>query len=173
MPFDDAFEVPPAPARADRSFEDLYRDHALDVYRYALVLTRNVSEAEDVTAETFERGLRAWQRGRGPGTTPLPWLFTIARHLATDRWRHATRAIRHMVFESTRDADTSLVEGQIWLDALTHILPSRQREVVVLRYKQDLSDAEVGSLMGLTESGVRSLAARAIATLRKHPEVWQ
>lgn len=173
MGFEDAFEVTPIGAAADHSFETLYRDHTLDVFRYALVLTRNVSDAEDVTAETFERGLRAWQQGRGPGASPLPWLFTIARHVATDRWRHATRAVRHMMFESLKEADISWIEAQIWLDAMTQILPARQREVVVLRYRQDLSDAEIGSLMGLTESGVRSLAARAIATLRKHPEVWK
>jgi RNA polymerase sigma factor (sigma-70 family) len=59
----------------------------------------------------------------------------------------------------------------MWLDRLAAALPERQREVVFLRYRRDMSDAEIGEVMGLSESGVRSLAARAIAALRNHPEI--
>lgn len=64
-------------------------------------------------------------------------------------------------------------EALAWLDTLAHVLPSRQREALVLRYQGDLTDAEIGLVMGLSESGVRSLVARGIATLRNHPEVWE
>ena len=63
-------------------------------------------------------------------------------------------------------------EFWMWLDALARSLPARQREVLLLRYQRDLTDAEIGEVLGLSESGVRSLAARAIAALRRHPELW-
>jgi RNA polymerase sigma factor (sigma-70 family) len=173
MPDDHVHELTPLAARADQAFEALYREHAIDVFRYALILTSNTSDAEDVTSETFERGLHAWRDGRGPAGAGLPWLFTIARHLTTDRWRRAKREVRELVFHNLKEPDAASVEARIWLDAIVRVLPLRQRELVVLRYKRDLSDAEIGSLMALTESGVRSLAARAIATLRMHPEIWR
>jgi RNA polymerase sigma factor (sigma-70 family) len=64
-------------------------------------------------------------------------------------------------------------ETWLWLDAFARVLPERQREVILLRYHRDLSDADIGALMRLSPSGVRSLVARAIATLRSHPEVWR
>ena len=48
---------------ADRSFERLYRKHAGDVYRYALVVLRNQADAEDVTQTTFLNAFRAMEQG--------------------------------------------------------------------------------------------------------------
>ena len=62
-------------------------------------------------------------------------------------------------------------EFWIWLAQLAAALPERQRELIFLRYREDLTDAEIGTVMGLSESGVRSLAARAIQSLRDHPEL--
>ena len=54
---------------------------------------------------------------------------------------------------------------------MSRAIPDRQREVLVLRFRRDLSDEEIGEVMGLTASGVRSLVARAIQSLRNHPEL--
>ena len=51
---------------ADRSFERLYRKHAGDVYRYALVVLRNQADAEDVTQTTFLNAYRAMEKGERP-----------------------------------------------------------------------------------------------------------
>ena len=63
-------------------------------------------------------------------------------------------------------------EFWLWLDALAAVLPERQREVLFLRYQRDLDDEEIGEILGLSASGVRSLASRALAALRRHPELW-
>ena len=60
----------------------------------------------------------------------------------------------------------------MWLDALSQALPNRQRDVIFLRYQRDLTDAEIGEVLGLSASGVRTLASRALNGLRKHPELW-
>jgi RNA polymerase sigma factor (sigma-70 family) len=65
------------------------------------------------------------------------------------------------------------VESLDWLRSLTTVLTERQREVIVLRYYRDMPDSQVAGLLGLSESGVRSLASRAIAALKEHPELWQ
>jgi len=50
-------------------------------------------------------------------------------------------------------------------------LTPRQREVLLLRYQYDLADDQIGRILGLSEPGVRSLASRAVAALRHHPEL--
>lgn len=157
------------------SFEDVYRRHERDVVRYLTLMLRDPDEAQDAAAETFRRALEAWRDGRGPAGRPLPWLLTIARRLVVDRWRRS-RLLRWVSLAAIRrpavaagDVDTT--DFWLWLDALARALPDRQREVLVLRYRRDLTDAEIGEVMGLTASGVRSLAARAIQSLRDHPEL--
>jgi RNA polymerase sigma-70 factor (ECF subfamily) len=153
-------------------FDDLYRRYHVDVFRYAVVLTKSPDDAEDIASEAFARALFAWSRGREPEGPPLPWLLAIARNLATDRWRRARRAVQGIASRSSADG-TAQIESMVWLQAISNVLPPRQREVVALRYYRDLGDGEIAKIMGLTESGVRSLVSRAIATLRAHPEVWR
>jgi RNA polymerase sigma factor (sigma-70 family) len=153
-------------------FEEVYQRHSGDVFRYALVLTRDSDEANDVTSETFARALRAWRNGSEPDGPPLPWLLTVAHNIATDGWRRARRALSRAT-EPTAPSDTARLEAVLWLQSVSAILPARQREVIALRYHRELTDADIGAVMGLSESGVRSLVARAIETLRKHPEVWR
>jgi RNA polymerase sigma factor (sigma-70 family) len=153
-------------------FEDLYTRYYGDVFRYALVLTTHRDEADDVAAETFARAWRAWVKGQEPDGKPLPWLLVIARNISRDRWRRLSRLATHRLPSHAQDVHGE-VEVRLWLESVGRILPPRQREVVALRYYRDLRDSEIGLIMGLSESGVRSLVGRAIATLRKHPEVWQ
>jgi RNA polymerase sigma factor (sigma-70 family) len=63
--------------------------------------------------------------------------------------------------------------GSVEQDAMWRVLatlPDRQRAVVVLRYYLDLSDADIAAALGCRAGTVRSLAARAFAALRVHPE---
>jgi RNA polymerase sigma factor (sigma-70 family) len=152
-------------------FDEVYAAHYRDVFRYALALTRSLEEAEEVTADTFERALRGWST---VPDRPIAWLLVTARHIATDRWRRARRLAR--IALATRPAPaagegTSEADFRAWFDSLAAVLTTRQREVLVLRYQGDLADADIGSIMGLSESGVRSLIARALAVLRSHPEL--
>jgi RNA polymerase sigma-70 factor (ECF subfamily) len=157
-------------ARAD-AFERIYQAHYRDVYRYLLALTRSSADAEDVASETFERAYNAWQAVPDPA---LPWLLLTARRIATDRWRRARRyaAITLRIApHSTSDAGEGQTEFWLWFDAVSRLLTDRQREVLVLRYQRDLTDTDIAGIIGISESGVRSLAARALDALRSHPEL--
>jgi RNA polymerase sigma factor (sigma-70 family) len=70
------------------------------------------------------------------------------------------------------DANAAAREFWLWLDALSRALPTRQREVIFLRYQRDLTDAEIGEVLQISASGVRTLVSRALAALRRHPELW-
>ena len=163
------------------TFEQVYRDHFRDVYRYVLFMSHQRDDADDVVAEVFRRAFEAWRDGRGPAGRPLPWLLLVARRLLTDRWRRG-RLIRWVALTAADAvpvrsgvggaAPADATEFWMWLHALAEALPDRQREALLLRYQRDLTDAEIGEVLGLSESGVRSLVSRAVAALRRHPELW-
>lgn len=172
---------------ASETFEAIYEANFRAVYRYALLATRRSADAEDVVSDTFARALSAWTRGNGPHGRPLPWLLLICRRILTDRWRRQRLIgwlpmVRSGRPDSDGQAEASLDPGAddeafrvrefwLWMDSVTRVLPLRQREVLFLRYERDLDDADIGQVLGLTASGVRSLTARAIASLRRHPEL--
>jgi len=160
------------------TFEQVYRDHYRDVQRYVLLMVGRPDDVDDIVGDTFQRAFTAWRSGRGPAGRSLPWLLLIARRIVTDRWRRA-RLIRWLplggsaAFEPrAADSATDRSEFWLWLGQLARVLSERQREVVYLRYQRDLTDEEIGEILGLSASGVRSLLARAIAALRGHPELW-
>jgi RNA polymerase sigma factor (sigma-70 family) len=187
-------DVPPptmvaVESSANETFEALYEANFRAVYRYALLATRRSADAEDVVSDTFARALSAWTRGSGPAGRPLPWLLLICRRILADRWRRQ-RLINWLPMVRTgrpgsdgemqagpdlgADDDAFRVrEFWLWIDSVTKVLPQRQREVLFLRYERDLDDEDIGQVLGLTASGVRSLTARAIASLRRHPELLQ
>jgi RNA polymerase sigma-70 factor, ECF subfamily len=167
------FVVPVQSPTTARSLglERAYAMHYRDVYRYVLSLTRSVEDAEEITADAFERALRSWSE---VPDRPVAWLLLTARRIATDRWRRARRLARILLNgRSTRSEAMNSPDPDFdaWFAALGAVLTKRQREVLVLRYQRDLTDADIGSVMGLSESGVRSLVARALAVLRSHPEL--
>jgi RNA polymerase sigma-70 factor (ECF subfamily) len=164
---------------AVESFEALYRRRYRDVFRYALLMLRRVEDAEDVTAEAFQRAYSAWQAGRGPSGQALPWLLLITRRLVIDKVRRR-RLISWLPLgglnparEPAGEADTARTDFWLWFDSFARELPDRQREVLILRYQRDLDDQSIGEILGLSESGVRSLVARACETLRRNPEIWR
>jgi RNA polymerase sigma-70 factor (ECF subfamily) len=166
-------------AVAAESFEAVYRDHYRDVYRFVLLSLRRRDDADDVVSDTFDRAFAAWRSGHGPAGRALPWLLVIARRIVVDRWRR-DRLIQWLPFTTGRGshdpADSDDVGGRaefwLWLEQLARALPDRQREVVFLRYQRDLTDEEIGEILGLSASGVRTLVSRALAALRNHPELW-
>ncbi|HEX7430801.1 MAG TPA: sigma-70 family RNA polymerase sigma factor [Candidatus Limnocylindrales bacterium] len=164
---------------ADETFEALYRQRYRDVYRYSLLMLRRAEDAEDVTSEAFHRAYSAWQSGRGPAGQALPWLLLIARRLVIDKMRRR-RLISWLplgglspAHEPSDQADTDRTEFWLWFDRFARELPDRQREVLILRYYRDLDNEAIAEILGLSTSGVRSLVARACATLRRNPEIWR
>jgi RNA polymerase sigma-70 factor, ECF subfamily len=154
------------------TIERVYADHYRDVFRYVFGLTRSLDEAEEITADTFERAVRAWG-GQLPAR-PVAWLLLTARRIATDRWRRARHFARIVVRAGAQRADALAGLDSafgLWFDGLTTVLTARQREVLILRYQRDLTDEDIAAVMGLSPSGVRSLVARALAVLRSHPEL--
>src|SRR5438034_7411752 len=121
--------------RPDRSLERLYKKHAGDVYRYALVVLRNEADAEDVTQTTFMNAYRALERGEKP-RTPQNWLIAIAHNVCRQRFRQSQRRPNEVAFDE--DVAESVVHDDERISAedirraLGH-LAFNQRAALVMR----------------------------------------
>ncbi len=164
---------------SDRAFEEVYLAAWPRLCRYTWVLVRHHEDAEDIAAEAVRRAYSAWQNGRGPAGDPMPWLFLIARRIVIDRSR---RRIPGWLSLSGQGASSDRemraadpidgVEAAVWFNQLRDCMSSRQHEAIVLRYLFDLSDQQIGRIMGLSAAGVRTNLSRGVAALRKRPEVF-
>ena len=156
---------------ADRSFERLYRKHAGDVYRYALVVLRNQADAEDVTQTTFLNAYRAMEKGERP-RSPENWLIAIAHNVCRQRFRQSQRRPTEVVYEDEL-AETIVDEDAISAEdirrALGH-LAFNQRSALVMRELEGRSYQEIAEILGVTVSAVETLIFRARRALREQLE---
>src|SRR5580765_5552446 len=156
---------------ADRSFERLYRKHAGDVYRYALVVLRNQADAEDVTQTTFLNAYRAFEKGERP-QKPQNWLIAIAHNVCRQRFRQAQRRPAEVGYEEEL-AESVVEEDALSAEdiqrALGH-LAFNQRAALVMRELEGRSYAEIAEILGISVSAVETLIFRARRALREQLE---
>ncbi len=135
--------------------------------RLAYVLCGDAAEAEDLVADAYAR---AWPRlARGKVDDPLAYLRRSVVN-ATKSWkRHRfvvrREELRHRVAPDEMDA-TATVDDRDELVAALGTLPLAQRQVVALRYLEDLSEQDTARALGVPVGTVKSRATRALEALR-------
>jgi RNA polymerase sigma-70 factor (ECF subfamily) len=158
--------------RSDRAFERLYKRHVGDVYRYALAVMRNPSDAEDVTQTTFLNAYRAYvEKGSRP-EKPQNWLIAIAHNVCRQRFRQSARRPAEVSFEddiADTIADDDAPSGEDIRRALSH-LAFNQRAALVMRELEGRSYAEIGEILEVSTSAVETLIFRARRALREQLE---
>lgn len=157
--------MPPPPASCgDPTFDDAFDDLAAVAYRVAFRLTGSRSEAEDIAQEALARTFSRWRRVRHHAE---PWVARVAANLALDSLRRARRRpTGELVAEPAAPAGRVSAAERLELVRLLGQLPRRQREVVVLRYLADLSEADTARELGTSVGTVKTHASRGIAALR-------
>jgi RNA polymerase sigma factor (sigma-70 family) len=151
---------------ASRTLDDLYRRHGPEVYRYALAVLGNHSDAEDVTQTTFLNAYRALEQGVRP-RKPANWLLTIASNAIKQRFRQEQARPRQV--ELDRDVPAAGAEdvgptvGEL-LTALSKI-PPQQRQAIVLREFEGRTYKEIAEILGVTTSALETLLFRARRSL--------
>jgi len=144
------------------------------LYRYAYRFVDGPEAAQDIASETLRRFLEALRGGRGPETHLAAWLYRVAHNLAIDAYRRAPPGGEVPLdpeFNQAGDADTEAAAEQRIdrarvRDALARLTPDQQH-VVVLKFVEGYSNAEIGSLMRKPEGAVKSLQHRALAAMRR------
>ncbi len=159
--------VPPRPASHDapRTLADLYREHRMRLVRLALLLVDELNTAEDVVQEAFAGLHRHWSALRDEQAA-LGYLRTAVVNGSRSvlRRRRTARDYVPPHQANARSAESLAMlsaEHQAVVDALS-TLPRRQREVLVLRYYGELSEAEIAEATGISRGAVKSTASRAL-----------
>lgn len=135
------------------------------VFVHAFRLLGDRAEAEDVAQEAMLRLWRVapdWREGEAQVTT---WLYRVTANLATDRLRRR-RGVALETVPEPEDAAPSAADGlqdaarAAALQAALAQLPARQRQAVVLRHIEGLSNPEIAAIMDISAEAVESLTAR-------------
>ena len=158
---------------AEPDLAALVRDYSALLYRVALSVLRNPSEAEDVVQDVFVRVLQH-RRELTLIVEVRPWLVRIAWNLALDRRRKIRPEQMDEIFAEglvspNLPADQALAEARRIRQVLGAMerLPKTERQALLLSAMDELSTAEIAAVLGKTESSVRSLLFRARAHLRE------
>jgi RNA polymerase sigma-70 factor (sigma-E family) len=153
---------------ADAALEQLYAAQYAGLVRLGVLLLRDQALAEDVVQDSFVAMHRHWDRV-DPGRAPAYLRQTVVNR-SRSALRHRVVVERHRPDPVAHGlpADHGVLQTErraAVLEALAE-LPTRQREVIVLRHYLDLSEAEIATTLGISRGAVKSHASRAAAALR-------
>lgn len=137
------------------------REHPM-VFRSVFAQVGESVIAEDITAQVFLEAVEGIGRYRERGRPITAWLLTIARHRTTDWFRKKHREVGDMPETAVDGPEASL---EVAVAALRMLTPE-QREVVHLRFVEDLSIEDVARLTRRTPGAVKAMQHRALARLR-------
>jgi RNA polymerase sigma-70 factor (sigma-E family) len=165
-------QFPDSPTPADRTVARLAEASSLELLRFGYLITGDRHRAEDL----LQDALLALHRRFGDGPMPVQKPVAYARRTMTNL--NITRSRRSSSSEVVVDlfddvpapSGSDPADRDLLLQALRR-LPVRQRTVLVLRYYDDATDADIAADLGCRLGTVRSLASRALAALRGDPEL--
>jgi RNA polymerase sigma-70 factor (sigma-E family) len=161
--------------RSRYEFERFVLDTADALLRASSLITWDAAEAEDLVQECLFRVARRWPRVRKMDH-PAAYARTVLVHLALDEGKRRSRRRSELHASAAgrldaREDDSAVrvfgrVEASADLLRALGELPPRQRVALVLRYFEDLSEAEAAGAMGCSVGTVKSTTARALERLR-------
>ncbi|PWI10378.1 SigE family RNA polymerase sigma factor [Streptomyces sp. NWU339] len=162
-------------AKQEAEFKEFVTARWSHLVRTAYLLTGDVHHAEDLTQTALAKAYRSWRRV-SRSDRPEAYVRRILVNCNSDRFRkrRVTEALTAVPPEvAGRDEAVSWADERSALLAALAGLPPKQRAVVVMRYWEDLSEAEVAEVLGCSPGTVKSQASKALAKLRTHPGLAQ
>ncbi|MEQ4300744.1 SigE family RNA polymerase sigma factor [Plantactinospora sp. B6F1] len=152
------------------TYEEFADSRLTALLRYAVMLTGDPHLAQDLVQETMVRVQLNWRR---VARADAPERYV--RRMLTNQYLDWQRGswVRRVLLRAEPDeavvvrpdhAETTVDRDQVW--TWLSRLPRRQRAALVLRYYEDLPDAEIAEVLGCAVGTVRSAISRALATLR-------
>ena len=158
--------------RQTRAFEEFAAESGAELMRIATLLTADPHTAEDVYQETLQRLAARWSRV----DNPKAFCRRVMHNIVIDQTRAQARRPHELrLFDTGDKSDPQSADPhhsvELWpsLRAALDSLTVQQRTVLVLRYLDDRSEAEVAEWLGISVGTVKSTSSRAIAQLRDFP----
>lgn len=157
----------------------LYERYYQGIYRYVYYRVSDSGLAEDLTSDIFVKMLHGIESYSIQGVPFSAWLYRIARNRIIDHMRRQPEktdvSLEEARVETIASGETTL-ENALQRDELlksVRVLTDDQRQVILLKFIEDLDNATIASVLGKTEGAVKSLQHRALDTLRHHIESTQ
>jgi RNA polymerase sigma-70 factor, ECF subfamily len=159
------------------AFGQLYQRYVDRIYNYVFHRTGNQHDAEDLTARTFYKALISITRYSNRGVPFSAWLYRIAHNLVAnwhrDQDRRLCMALDDLSITSPLPSPYQTTERceeeQALARAIHDLAPDRQM-LLILKYSEGLSNAEIGQILGRSEGAIKSLYHRTLVALREHME---
>jgi RNA polymerase sigma-70 factor, ECF subfamily len=165
---------------ADGALERLFEIFERPLHRYAYGVLQNSADAQEVVQDAMLRAHRALTRrydeAQCEKLSLRPWLFRTVRNLCLNRRRSKMRAAEQPLgaigdtllepFVSARDADLEREQDLAALRVAIDALPLPARELIILRFIEELPYAEIAKTVGATEAALRGKIFRALRQLR-------
>ncbi|HKZ45068.1 MAG TPA: sigma-70 family RNA polymerase sigma factor [Anaerolineales bacterium] len=162
-------------SKGDRdAFGFLYERYVDRIYNYIYYRTGNIHDAEDITARVFYRALHHIHRYTDRGVPFSAWLYRIAHNLVANWHRDRSRKQEISLTEvptitfKGKAPEQSLMQSEErdnLLRLIRNLTPDRQN-LIILKFIDHLSNAEIGQIIGRSEGAVKSLYHRTLLSLR-------
>ncbi len=160
-------QAPSKDQRRDDEFASYMQARQASLLRTAYLLTGDRPTAEDLVQTAFAKLYLSWDKVRDRGSLD-GYVRRIVVNEHNSLWRRAWKrrevASEVMPERPHHDSYDGGADGELW--DLVQTLPRKARAVVVLRYYEEMSEAEVAETLGISVGTVKSQASRALATLR-------
>lgn len=160
------------------AFGQLYEQYVERIFNYVYYRTGNPHDAEDLTAKVFFRAMRRIPDYEERGLPISAWLYRIAHNLVANWHRDRGRRPEISLDEGfasiphSEHPEVTLlhIEEQNDLLRIIQKLPPERQQLIILKFVEHLSNAEIGQIMGRTEGAVKSLYHRTLLSLREEME---
>lgn len=151
---------------AGTQFDDFVAARGSALLRHAYLLTGDRGLAEDLVQETLAHLYRRWDRVSAAGSPEAYVRTSITRQFLSWRRRRwwGERPSAALPEQPAYDGGDAEGDDVVWRTLAS--LPRQQRAVLALRFYDDLSDAQIAEVLGVSASNVRAQASRALASLR-------
>jgi len=160
------------------AFGELYARYAERIFNYVYYRTGNQHDAEDLTARVFQRAMNHIRNYTDRGVPFSAWLYRIAHNLVANWHRDRSRKQEiplddlPILPNKGDHPERNLVRSQEQ-DALLKMirkLPPERQNLLILKFVENMSNAEIGKIMGRSEGAVKSLYHRTLLALRDQLE---
>jgi len=160
------------------AFGELYRRYVQRIYNYIYYRVGNPHDAEDLTARVFYRVLRNIHRYEDRGLPFSAYLYRIAHNVVAnwhrDNQRRAEIPLDALwaLQDDSPAPEVTLLRNEEYERLMTVIrrLPPDRQQLLILKFVERLSNAEIGQIMGRTEGAIKSLYHRTLLALRRELE---
>jgi len=154
---------------SDSLYSDLFDTQQASVYRLALMMSGNPHVTEEIVAEVFAKVLPKWRQGSV--TDPVFYLRRAVVNEVRSRHRRRVNEQRALARHASRQMATMppapAAELSRPLIVARQQLSVRHRAVIVLRFHDDLSEAETARILGSPAGTIKAQTSRALSALRK------